>query len=1120
MMPFRKIAAASDGTLIRAYFTENKPEPSAAAEPLTPGRLLEPGERLTAYYTGQDSRATWRPDMPVAAARALGIDATRMPLDTELDRLFEAKRGDTGEAWSKQKRTVSVYDFAFQPHKSVTLAAEFAEMPAEKAAILNAIDRAGDQAMRYVARELGWARRGDGGKDGAEPGAVGWVSFRHHTARPTLAIQDGRDGATYLADSKVVVDPHAHIHYALFNMVATEDGRVGSLDTQRLQSRVHEFGSWAQVCLGNELRRLGIGIRYDKDEKAVVIEAIPDFASNAFSKGHRHVLQAAKAFAKRQGLDWDDLSAGSKNRILNGSAVADRLAKHQGKSDPTIWREEAAAIGWEHTTVLEGVRHRALTDGERFDLAHEFAARHLAIAFETAAVLSREKVRELAARGLIGTGGKEPDDIDRVVELLETRGIELKGERVALVTGLSGEAVRVTNTAQIRIEEDLATLAGVASLDTSRALPADALRTAIANSGLDLTTEPEHGKAQRAAIHALGQGGALTVLTGVAGSGKTTLLQPLVVAWRADDRLAEGGREVVGLSTAWRQADALEDAGIERRFSTTSMLRAIEAGEFTPDRNTVLVIDELSQVGPRSMLRLLELRAHTGMEIKGLGDREQAQSIEAGDTIEILRRSLAQEALPELLTTVRQQTERGRVIAGLFRGAEMPPRTPKEVRQRQRIAEVTTALLMKRKDGTALLVGGDEDQVIGRVADLYVRRRDHLMAAGSRRGVTVTVPTNKDAMSVSAAIRERLKARGEIGRDEIVYHAIDQRGEMYELAVAIGDKLRLFRSTYGTSGKRGSTIGRNGDVVEVLARTNTGLRLRNKKGEVADVEWRRMIDAGTGRLMLGYGHALTIDAAQGLTSDETIAAYPRGTAGLTAFKAYVAESRAQGMTWTMISEAAVHDAIRRGMALGDATPVTTETIWERVAEDMASKPYKALGMDLGRTARADREHAVDTFIAMNLRLEAMQARGRDAGLEVRKQLEASRAEQRLAGTTTALEGRLQANQAGLAEVGAAARVNDRSHRVRSFVRSQGEDDQPDARLGGQVRREVQAMVVQHEMTRRLAGLDEALRRNAATLGAIGEGLAGRHLRELRTEAEATRLALERAKGPSSPSPGM
>ena len=40
----------------------------------------------------------------------------------------------------------------------------------------------------------------------------------------------------------------------------------------------------------------------------------------------------------------------------------------------------------------------------------------------------------------------------------------------------------------------------------------------------------------------------------------------------------------------------------------TSMLHAIETGEFKPDRNTVLVIDELSQIGPRSMLKLLELQ--------------------------------------------------------------------------------------------------------------------------------------------------------------------------------------------------------------------------------------------------------------------------------------------------------------------------------------------------------------------------------------------------------------------------------------------------------------------------------------------------------------------------------
>ena len=125
MMTFRKLAAASSGKLLRAYFTENTPEP--ARDPATtPGRHLDPGGRLTAYYTGRDSRASWRPDMPRAIANALGIDTTRMPKDEALDRLFEARRADTGEAWSDQKREISAYDLTLAPHKSVSLAAEFA----------------------------------------------------------------------------------------------------------------------------------------------------------------------------------------------------------------------------------------------------------------------------------------------------------------------------------------------------------------------------------------------------------------------------------------------------------------------------------------------------------------------------------------------------------------------------------------------------------------------------------------------------------------------------------------------------------------------------------------------------------------------------------------------------------------------------------------------------------------------------------------------------------------------------------------------------------------------------------------------------------------------------------
>ena len=340
MMNFRKIAAASKGRLLLRYFTENTPEPIHPPGVDAAGRQLDEGGRLTAYYTGRDSRATWRPDMPAIFAQAAGIDPHQMPRDAEMTRLFEGRRADNGEAWSKHKRKLSGFDLVFSPHKSVTLAAEFAATPAESAAIWNAIDRANDAAMRYVAQVLGWARKGAGGEDGADPGAVGWISFRHHTARPTLPIQDGRGGQTYLADAPVAGDPHAHIHNFLMNLVVTDDGRIGSLDTRALtDARVKEFGAYFQALLADELRRIGARIGYDAGKQAVVLTAIPDEVNKAFSKGRRRD-PAARRKPSRATRAWTGttLSADAKMDIA-ARRRRGRASLGKSKTDERdLWR--------------------------------------------------------------------------------------------------------------------------------------------------------------------------------------------------------------------------------------------------------------------------------------------------------------------------------------------------------------------------------------------------------------------------------------------------------------------------------------------------------------------------------------------------------------------------------------------------------------------------------------------------------------------------------------------------------------------------------------------------------------------------------------------------------------
>ena len=75
MLNFAKVSAASEGALIRAYMTQDKPEPETLKVHgvSIDGRDLETGERLTAYYTGRGERANWRPDMSPRVAAALGV---------------------------------------------------------------------------------------------------------------------------------------------------------------------------------------------------------------------------------------------------------------------------------------------------------------------------------------------------------------------------------------------------------------------------------------------------------------------------------------------------------------------------------------------------------------------------------------------------------------------------------------------------------------------------------------------------------------------------------------------------------------------------------------------------------------------------------------------------------------------------------------------------------------------------------------------------------------------------------------------------------------------------------------------------------------------------------------
>ncbi|MDN3563860.1 relaxase domain-containing protein, partial [Paeniroseomonas aquatica] len=250
------------------------------------------------------------------------------------------------------------------------------------------------------------------------------MSFPHTQARPTLQVQDGKTGITYLAEFPTVGDPQTHVHNPMFNLTVTDDGRIGSLDTQRLtNTRLHVWGALGQAVLAEEMRRLGVRVAVDPTGRFAVLASIDQRAVDHFSKGHRQAERNAKRYAARMGEDWSTLSAERKFGLMQSAAIHERHskaarggAKREGLTPKEDWRYQAKALGWTHRTVLEGTAYAQLTDAERYDAAYAFATRHLAKEFETAAVLDQDTVTLWAIRGLIGAGYKGSVDVDGVVK--------------------------------------------------------------------------------------------------------------------------------------------------------------------------------------------------------------------------------------------------------------------------------------------------------------------------------------------------------------------------------------------------------------------------------------------------------------------------------------------------------------------------------------------------------------------------------------------------------------------------------------------------------------------------------------------------------------------------------
>jgi TrwC relaxase/AAA domain len=889
---------------------------------------------------------------------ALGVPTRREPTAEELAHL-ESGRMATGRMidtadYRRQihgtRPPVGFVDMTFSADKSLSVAWALARTAQERETLLDIHRKAVAGAMAYAETQLGFARRGKGGSRGLEEGALGWINFQHYTSRPAVDFERrDSEGRAYTETRDVPLqhaDPQLHTHVTVFNSVLTASGHVGALDLDRLAGRVKEIGAIYHAHVATRARELGINTALDERTGAARLTAIPTAVRDMFSKRAVEATRAAREFAERKGVDWDVLNAEQKLALLKAGAAETRQAKEGSTTDFAVWHQQAETASYRHRTVLGTAPvQRPLPDPDRLHAAYRAALPMVEEEFKRRAVIDQQELRESAARSLIVTGmGKRPsDDIDTIINAFRERGVMQDGQRVKLLWG-RGTVVRgkerqqVTTGLHVDQERELIRLAKTASLDRSAALSTENIERAVAaflerNPTIDAAGE--QWRAQRQMMTTLATGGRLAVAIGVAGSGKSTALAPLVDAWRTD------GRQVFGITLAWRQAADLRSAGIVERASIAAFLRRVETGRYKVDHNSVVVVDELGLVGTRQLLTLLQVQQRTGAQLTMIGDPNQCRSVEAGPALELLRDALGGEAVPQILTSIRQKTEREREIGYLFRAG--------------RAAE---ALEMKQQDGTAVLVAGGREATIEHVARLWCER---LKANDGKPDFTLTVsaPTNADAREIGAAIRAHRRRAGDLGDDVKIVKATDRGGDTYDLPLAIGDRVRLFDRVHDADADHRKTVlANNGEVVEIRGVTHQGMLVRNASGLEGLIEWRKIRSRRDTPVRLTYAYATTVDTAQGSTATEHIHAMPAGSQAISGFKAYTAATRHQTTNWIVVDDASERRQLTSRAMLGHKPDIREHDVWENVAKNLSRQPLKASAIAaIHQTAQRARQTA-------------------------------------------------------------------------------------------------------------------------------------------------------------------